>query len=123
VEDHCRAVDLILDRGTSGEVYNIGGGNEVPNVELTGRILELTGKPTSLIRPVADRLGHDRRYALDTSKLGGLGWAPVHDFGDGLQATVEWYRTNTWWWNPIKHQDAAFKAYYQAQYVTRQPTE
>jgi dTDP-glucose 4,6-dehydratase len=119
VDDHCRAVDLIVASGVNGEVYNIGGGNEVPNVELTKRILQLTGKPASLIRPVADRLGHDRRYALDTAKLRRLGWAPVHEFEAGLAATVAWYRDNPWWWQPIKHQDAAFKAYYDAQYAAR----
>ena len=120
VEDHCRAVDLVIERGIEGEVYNIGGGNEVPNVDLTRRILELVGKPDTLIRPVADRLGHDRRYALDTTKLRTLGWAPRHAFSDGLAATVEWYRANSWWWGPIKHQDPAFQAYYQAQYTARQ---
>src|SRR6478672_986133 len=77
VLDHCRGVDVVIDRGQPGEVYNIGGGNEVKNVDLTRRILELTGRPASLIKPVADRLGHDRRYALDTSKLRALGWAPT----------------------------------------------
>src|SRR5687768_3631824 len=76
VLDHCRAVDLLIDAGTSGEVYNIGGGHHVRNIDLTKRILELLGKPESLIRPVADRPGHDRRYALDTSKLQALGWRP-----------------------------------------------
>ena len=119
VEDHCRAIDLVIEQGADGEVYNVGGGNEVPNVELTKRILALTGKPDTLIRPVADRLGHDRRYALDTTKLRALGWTPRHAFGDGLAATVEWYRSNPWWWQPIKHQDPAFQAYYQAQYASR----
>src|SRR5687768_14965826 len=76
VSDHCRAVDLLIDMGTAGEVYNVGGGNPVRNIDLTKRILELLGKPESLIRPVADRPGHDRRYALDTSKLQALGWRP-----------------------------------------------
>jgi dTDP-glucose 4,6-dehydratase len=120
VEDHCRAVDLVIERGIDGEVYNVGGGNEVPNVELTRRILGLVGKPDTLIRPVADRLGHDRRYALDTTKLRSLGWAPRHAFAEGLVATVEWYRANPWWWGPIKHQDPAFQAYYQTQYAARQ---
>ena len=83
VLDHCRAVDLLIARGESGEVYNIGGGNEVKNVDLTHRILELTGRPSSLIQPVADRLGHDRRYALDTGKLRALGWTPEASFDDG----------------------------------------
>ena len=119
VEDHCSAIDLLIEHGAGGEVYNIGGGNEVPNIELTRRILALAGKPESLIEPVADRLGHDRRYALDTTKLRAFGWAPRHAFADGLAATVEWYRANAWWWQPIKHQDQAYRAYYQAQYADR----
>ena len=119
VEDHCRALDLLIERGESGGVYNVGGGNEVANVDLTHRILELLGRPASLIKPVADRPGHDRRYALDTGKLRALGWQPRHDFAEGLARTVEWYRANEWWWRPIKEQDAAFKAYYQAQYAER----
>jgi len=119
VEDHCRAIDLAVDRGTDGEVYNIGGGNEVKNVDLTHTILELAGRPITLIRPVADRPGHDRRYALDTSKLRRLGWAPEVPFEAGLKATVDWYRENEWWWRPIKEQDQAFRDYYQAQYGNR----
>jgi dTDP-glucose 4,6-dehydratase len=119
VLDHCRAVDLLIARGESGAVYNIGGGNEVKNVDLTHRILELTGRPTSLIQPVADRLGHDRRYALDTGKLQALGWTPEVTFDDGLAATVEWYRGNEGWWRPIKEQDPTFRAYYQTQYGNR----
>jgi dTDP-glucose 4,6-dehydratase len=97
VEDHCRGIDLVIDRGESGQVYNIGGGNEVANVDLTRRILELVGRPASLIKPVADRPGHDRRYALDTSKLRGLGWRPEIDFDAGLAATVRWFQDNEWW--------------------------
>ncbi len=92
VDDHCRGIDVVIDKGQPGEVYNIGGGNEVRNVDLTHRILELAGKPTSLIRPVADRPGHDRRYALDTTKLKSLGWQPEVPFDRGLAGTVEWYR-------------------------------
>jgi len=121
VDDHCRAVDLLIEKGTNGEVYNVGGGNEVTNKELTTRILDALGKPHSLIRPVADRQGHDRRYCLDTTKLKGLGWQPATDFEHGLTATVEWYVANDWWWRPIKEQDAAFRAYYQAQYDHRTP--
>src|SRR6478735_634320 len=94
VDDHCRAVDLLIEKGANGEVYNIGGGNEVQNVDLTHRILELVGKPTSLIQPVADRPGHDRRYALSTAKLESLGWKPREDFASGLAQTVQWYREN-----------------------------
>ena len=116
VLDHCRGIDRLIEHGAPGEVYNIGGGNEVRNVDLTHRILELTGRPASLIQPVADRQGHDRRYALDTSKLRALGWTPATPFDEGLAATVEWYRANQQWWRPIKEQDPAFRAYYQQQY-------
>jgi dTDP-glucose 4,6-dehydratase len=116
VLDHCRAVDFLIDAATNGEVYNIGGGNEVRNVDLTRRILDLMGKPTSLIKRVPDRPGHDRRYALDTTKLRTLGWSPLVPFEDGLQEAVEWYRANEWWWRSIKERDSAFRTYYQAQY-------
>jgi dTDP-glucose 4,6-dehydratase len=119
VEDHCRALDLLIERGHAGEVYNIGGGNEITNVDLTNKILALVDRPASLITPVADRPGHDRRYSLDTGKLRALGWAPSVPFEGGLAATVEWYRANEWWWRPIKEQDPAFRAYYQAQYGGR----
>ena len=121
VDDHCRAIDLLIGHATSGEVYNIGGGNDVMNVELTNRILDLVGKPTSLIKPVADRKGHDRRYCLDTTKLRGLGWTPQVPFEDGLAQTVEWYRQNEWWWRPIKENDPAFREYYAQQYEHRTP--
>jgi dTDP-glucose 4,6-dehydratase len=116
VLDHCRAIDLLIDAGTSGEVYNIGGGNGVPNAVLTRRILDVLGKPASLIRHVPDRPGHDRRYSLDTSKLQSLGWRPEVPFDEGLAETVGWYRDNEWWWRPIKHEDPAFRAYYETQY-------
>ncbi|MEO6236176.1 MAG: dTDP-glucose 4,6-dehydratase [Vicinamibacterales bacterium] len=119
VEDHCRAVDLLIEEGHPGEAYNVGGGNQVTNVDLTHRILELAGKPVSLIRPVADRQGHDRRYSLDTAKLEALGWRPRHDFQRGLAETVAWYREHEAWWRPIKDQDPAFRTYYQAQYGKR----
>jgi len=116
VEDHCRAIDLLIEKGRDGEVYNIGGGNEVMNVELTHRILEALGKPLSLIRPVQDRPGHDRRYCLDTAKLRAMGWSPEVPFEGGLGGTIDWYQRNEWWWRPIKENDAAFRAYYQTQY-------
>jgi dTDP-glucose 4,6-dehydratase len=116
VADHCRAIDVVIEHGAAGEVYNIGGGNEVANIELTRRILGLLDRPESLIRPVADRPGHDRRYCLDTAKLRGLGWQPQEAFAEGLQRTVAWYRENEWWWRPIKQGDPAFKAYYERQY-------
>ena len=119
VLDHCRAIDLLLEKATNGEVYNIGGGNEVANVDLTHEILDGVGKPRSLIKPVPDRPGHDRRYALDTAKLRALGWAPQVPFNEGLRDTIEWYRTNPWWWRPIKEDDPQFRAYYRNQYETR----
>jgi dTDP-glucose 4,6-dehydratase len=119
VSDHCRAVDFLIAAGTSGEVYNVGGGNHVRNIDLTKRILELTGKPMSLVRPVVDRPGHDRRYSVDTSKLQQLGWTPQVAFDAGLRETVAWYSGNEWWWRPIKENDPAFRAYYAAQYGER----
>ena len=119
VDDHCAAIDLLIDQGTDGEVYNIGGSNDITNVELTHRILALAGKPTSLIQPVADRKGHDRRYSLDTTKLRARGWAPRVPFEEGLVQTVAWYRRNEWWWRPIKENDPAFREYYAKQYEHR----
>ena len=116
VDDHCRAVDLLLESGRPGETYNIGGGNEVRNVDLTRRILSLVGRPESLIRRVADRPGHDRRYSLDCSKLRAMGWAPLVPFEEGLRRTVEWYRANEAWWRPIKEESPAFRDHYQKHY-------
>ncbi len=116
VSDHGQAIDDVIARGTPGEVYNIGGGNEISNIELTRRILRLLNRPESLITPVADRPGHDRRYALDTAKVRRIGWTPRVPFEDGLRSTVDWYVANEWWWRPIKQDDPAFRAYYQAQY-------
>jgi dTDP-glucose 4,6-dehydratase len=117
VLDHCAGIDLVLHRGVAGEVYNLGGGNERHNIDVTHLILRLLGKPESLIRPVADRPGHDRRYALDCSKIQAMGWRPDHDFESALAETVAWYRQNEWWWRPIKSGD--FKAYYAQQYGER----
>ena len=89
VDDHCRAVDLLIDQGTTGEVYNIGGGNEVMNIDLTNQILSNLDKPRSLIKPVADRPGHDRRYCLDTTKLRAVGWTPQVSFETGLRETID----------------------------------
>ena len=99
VEDHCRAIDVLLGVGTNGETYNIGGGNEVTNLDLTLRILAFLKLPSTMIRPVADRLGHDRRYALDTTKLRSLGWRPRADIA--LEETVDWYVREQWWWRPL----------------------
>jgi dTDP-glucose 4,6-dehydratase len=121
VSDHCLALDLLIERGASGEVYNIGGGNHVRNIDLTRRILQLLGKDESLIRPVQDRPGHDRRYSLDTTRLRSLGWEPRTTFDEGLAETARWYRENEWWWRPIKEQDGRFQAYYRAQYGDARP--
>jgi dTDP-glucose 4,6-dehydratase len=117
VEDHCAGVELVLHEGRPGEAYNIGGGEEVENRDLTQRILELTGADESLVRHVDDRPGHDRRYSLDTSKLRSLGWEPRHALADGLPDTVEWYRENRAWWEPIK--SGEYLAYYREQYADR----
>ncbi|HSN69217.1 MAG TPA: dTDP-glucose 4,6-dehydratase [Thermoanaerobaculia bacterium] len=116
VEDHCAAVDFLIERGERGEVYNIGGGNERENRDITRQILEILGKPESLIKPVADRQGHDRRYSLDASKLEKLGFAPKMNFEEGLRATVRWYLDNETWWRAIKEKSAEFNAYYAKQY-------
>jgi dTDP-glucose 4,6-dehydratase len=119
VSDHCRALDIVLERGTPGEVYNIGGGNHVANADLTRRILRLLDKPESLIRHVPDRPGHDRRYSLDAEKIRGLGWTPRVDFDRGLAETADWYRTHEDWWRPIKQENPEFRAYYETQYGPR----
>jgi dTDP-glucose 4,6-dehydratase len=116
VDDHAAAVDLVLREGRSGEVYNVGG-EEHENLELTRRILALTGAGDSLVRHVEDRPGHDRRYALDDTKLRALGWSPARSLEDGLAATVDWYRENRAWWEPIK--SGEFRAYYDSQYAER----
>jgi dTDP-glucose 4,6-dehydratase len=115
VEDHCAGIELVLAKGEPGEVYNVGGGHEIENIETTQRLLELTGRDASLIQHVADRLGHDRRYALDCSKLRALGWAPEVDFAEGLARTVAWYGEHRDWWEPIKRGET-FEAYSARQY-------
>jgi dTDP-glucose 4,6-dehydratase len=117
VLDNCGAIDLVLRTGRDGEIYNIGGSTEVENIGLTRRILSLLGQPESLITPVADRPGHDRRYALDSGKIKTLGWAPATSFDTALAATVEWYRAHEAWWKPIK--SGTFRQYYQTQYAAR----
>jgi dTDP-glucose 4,6-dehydratase len=117
VEDHCDGIELALRRGAAGEAYNISG-QERENMEVVRRILDLTGGSPDLVRHVEDRPGHDRRYAVDSSKLRGLGWAPKHSFdAGGLEETVEWYRANREWWEPIKSGD--YRRYYDAQYAAR----
>jgi dTDP-glucose 4,6-dehydratase len=117
VEDHCAGIELVLREGKPGEAYNVGGENERENIDVIELILELTGKDRSLLRHVDDRPGHDRRYSLGTEKLRGLGWAPARDFRKGLRDTVDWYRDNRAWWEPIK--SGEFRRYYEQQYAER----
>jgi dTDP-glucose 4,6-dehydratase len=102
VDDHCRGIQLVLERGEPGEYYNIGGGRELTNKELTGLLLEATGRGWEHVDYVEDRLGHDRRYSVDHSKLAAMGYRPRHAFEDGLAETVQWYRDNRAWWEPLK---------------------
>lgn len=116
-EDHCRAIDLALRKGTPGSIYNIGGGNERTNKEITCLILQLLGKDESLIKRVEDRPGHDRRYSIATDHILSLGWAPVHTFEEGLAATAAWYSERRDWWEPLK--SGEYRAYYQSMYAAR----
>jgi dTDP-glucose 4,6-dehydratase len=119
VDDHCAAVDFLIEHGANGEAYNIGGGNERENREITRKILELTGKPETLIKRVADRQGHDRRYSIDMTKVRRLGFRCDTDFDDALRRTVQWYRENEPWWRAIKERSAEYQAYYAKQYQHR----
>jgi len=120
VIDHCEAIDLVLHKGKSGEIYNVGTGTEMHNIDMTRLVLKLLGKPESLIRYVADRPGHDRRYALDVTKICGLGWEPSHTCEEAIAATVSWYADNEWWWRKIK--TGAYLEYYKRQYGERLAT-
>jgi dTDP-glucose 4,6-dehydratase len=117
VLDNCEAIDLVLRQGVAGEIYNVGGGHELENIAVTREILRLTGKPATLVKPVTDRPGHDRRYSLDATRVRRLGWTPRHRFLDGLTATVRWYREHEAWWRALKAGD--FATYYQQQYGSR----
>src|SRR5919198_1912004 len=117
VDDHCAGIELVLRRGERGHVYNVGAGEELENRDLTRLILELTGADETLVRHVEDRLGHDRRYSLDCSKLRGLGWAPRRTLKDGLPQTVAWDPENRAWWEPIK--SGEYRTYYEKQYSER----
>jgi len=114
VLDHCSGIDLVLHEGAPGEIYNIGGGNERTNLEITHMILEFLGKPKSLIKPVVDRPGHDRRYSIGCKKLNQLGWTPSQPFDEGLRFTVDWYVDNQWWWRKLK--SGEYLTYYKKQY-------
>jgi len=122
VLDHCEAVDLVLHRGEIGSIYNVGTGTEMCNVDMTRLILKLLGKPESLIQPVRDRPGHDRRYALNVLKVCGLGWEPAHTCEEAIQKTVRWYVENEWWWRPIKSGEH-YQEYYKRQYEGREINE
>ncbi len=102
VEDHCAAIHLLIDRGTPGEIYNIGANAQVANLDLTRKLLDLTGRDESFIDYVADRPGHDRRYAVDSSKVRSLGWEPAHTLEERLVDTLAWYRRREDWWGPLK---------------------
>jgi dTDP-glucose 4,6-dehydratase len=114
VEDFARGIGTVLERGTPGEVYNVGGPDEAPNLEVVRRIIEYTGRDESLIEYVTDRPGHDRRYSLASEKVRGLGWEAQVRFAEGLERTVAWYRDNRWWWEPIR--SGEYLAYYERQY-------
>ncbi len=113
VDDHCRGIDVALRKGDVGNIYNVSSGHERQNITLTNRILELTGKGPDLIRPVEDRLGHDWRYSIDSSKLNALGWSIQMEWDEGIEKTVRWYQENEWWWRKIK--SGEFREYYEKQ--------
>jgi dTDP-glucose 4,6-dehydratase len=117
VEDNCAAVDFLLENGKQGEVYNISAGNECTNIEITNIILDELKKPKSLIKNVKDRVGHDRRYSIDCSKLRSLGWKPGINHEDGIRSTIKWYVENQDWWRKIK--TGEFLKYYEEQYDNR----
>jgi dTDP-glucose 4,6-dehydratase len=117
VEDHCSGIELVLREGAPGEIYNVGGGDEVENITVAERIVELTGADRSLLRRVDDRPGHDRRYSLDTAKIEGLGWKPQMPFEAGLAETVSWYRDHRDWWEQLK--SGEYREYYNRQYADR----
>ena len=117
VLDHCEGIDLVLHKGQLGEIYNVGTEVETPNIEMARKILDILGKPHSLLQHVTDRAGHDRRYALDCRKLRALGWRSQHSFDAALERTVRWYVENEDWWRPIK--SGEYLEYYKKQYGER----
>jgi dTDP-glucose 4,6-dehydratase len=118
VDDHARGIAHVLEHGTPGEVYNVGGGNSRTNITITRELIRLCGRSyEESVRHVTDRAGHDRRYALDCTKLHELGWSPRTEFANGLAETVSWYRENEAWWRPIK--SGEFRDYYRRQYALR----
>ena len=117
VMDHVEGIDLVLRKGQPGQAYNIGPDVETPNIVMTKKLLDLVGKPESLIKYVADRPGHDRRYSLDCAKIKGLGWQPGHAFDQALEKTVRWYVENEWWWRKLK--SGEYLEYYRKWYGQR----
>ncbi len=117
VLDHCEAIDIVLQRGEIGEIYNVGTGQEMENLAMVEILLDELGKPRSLIQHVEDRPGHDRRYSLNVDKLKALGWRPRHTHEEAIRKTVRWYAENEWWWRKIK--SGEFRAYYERQYGQR----
>jgi dTDP-glucose 4,6-dehydratase len=118
VDDHCRAILSVIERGREGEIYNIGGSRALPNIEVVRRILDAVGKPYSLMQTVKDRPGHDRRYALSSEKvMRETGWKPQQPFEAGLQATIEWYRANAAWVARVK--SGEYQRYYEHNYGNR----
>jgi dTDP-glucose 4,6-dehydratase len=116
VIDNCEAIDVVLQSGKEGEVYNIGGGNELENIQITEMILEKLNKPKTLIKKVTDRLGHDRRYSVDILKMKDLGWEPRHQFSEAMVETIQWYQSNETWWRHIKEKQEEFNKFYQDNY-------
>ncbi len=114
VMDHCDAIDFLVHNGENGQVYNVGSGNERTNLDITAIILHELGKPESLKTYVADRLGHDRRYSVDTGRIRNLGWQPKHTFEEAMVHTIQWYKANSWWWSKLK--TGEYLAYYKQNY-------
>ena len=119
VEDNCRAIEIVMGSGKLGEVYNVGANNEVKNIDIAKRILTLLKKPEDLIKFVSDRLGHDKRYALDCGKIHALGWKPDKNFEEALAFTVRWYQENPEWWRKIKEKSKDFQEFYAKYYAKR----
>ena len=118
VDDHCKAIDLIIHSGRVGQVYNVGGHNEMKNIDIVKLICKALGKPESLITNVADRKGHDMRYAIDPTKIHNeLGWLPETKFADGIRMTIQWYLDNKPWWENIVNGE--YQKYYERMYANR----
>lgn len=119
VKDNCEAIDLVLHRGESGEIYNVGAGNEQENITITETVISLLDKSMDLINYVKDRPGHDRRYSVDISKIRDLGWVPKTEFRSAMESTVNWYVQNDHWWKKIKEKQSEYKRFYKVQYENR----